>query len=92
MLRRRYQRHGRLIKKVFTADMQKPICMLKLPTEDYYFSRKLVLFNETFVSPGKNEPVFCVVCGTKLKADEKLTMSPHPMSIFLLPLQKTLKK
>ncbi|KAL4714331.1 hypothetical protein ACJJTC_009683 [Scirpophaga incertulas] len=47
--------------KVFTADMQKAICMPKLTTKDYYFSRKLVLFNETFVSPGKNEPAFCLV-------------------------------
>lgn len=38
---------------VVTADMQKAILMPKLPTKDYYFSRKLVLFNETFAVPGE---------------------------------------
>lgn len=38
---------------VTTVDMQKALCMPKLPIKDYYFSRKLVLFNETFATPGK---------------------------------------
>ena len=46
---------------VTTVDMQKTICMPKLPTKDYYFSRKLVLFNETFASPGKDAPAVAVL-------------------------------
>ena len=38
---------------VFTVDMQKALLMPKMPNKDYYFSRKLVLFNETFAKPGK---------------------------------------
>lgn len=48
-------------KRVFTADMQKAICMPKLTIKDYYFSRKLVLFNETFASPGKDKQAICVL-------------------------------
>lgn len=48
-------------RKVFTVDMQKAICMPKLTIKEYYFSRKLVLFNETFVPPGKNEDAYCIV-------------------------------
>ncbi|KAI5632050.1 hypothetical protein NE865_15233 [Phthorimaea operculella] len=47
--------------QIFTADMQKVILMPKLTLKDCYFSRKLVLINETFASPGKNEPAYCVV-------------------------------
>lgn len=47
--------------KIFTADMQKVILMPKLTVKDCFFSRKLVLINETFASPGKNEPAYCVV-------------------------------
>lgn len=36
---------------VTTVDMQKVISMPKLSTKDYFFSRKLVLFNETFAVP-----------------------------------------
>lgn len=38
---------------VMTVDMQKVICMPKLDTKDYFFSRKLVLFNETFAPPAE---------------------------------------
>ena len=46
---------------VSTVDMQKALCMPKMPTNDYYFSRKLVLFIETFASPGKNAPATCIL-------------------------------
>ncbi|XP_045771874.1 uncharacterized protein LOC123871886 [Maniola jurtina] len=46
---------------LFTVDMQKAICMPLLTTKEYYFSRKLVLFNESFVPPGKNKQAACVV-------------------------------
>lgn len=35
-----------------TVDMQKAILMPQICTKDYYFSRKLVLFNETFAPVG----------------------------------------
>ena len=44
---------------VTSVDMQKGISMPKLPVKEYYFSRKLVLFNETFASPGKNTTTTC---------------------------------
>jgi hypothetical protein len=55
---------------LFTADMQKVICMPVLTTKAYYFSRKLVLFNETFAQPGQNKLAVCVLwhegeCGRK---------------------------
>ena len=34
--------------KVVAVDMQKILLIPKLPTKDYFFSRKLILFNETF--------------------------------------------
>ncbi|CAG5045992.1 unnamed protein product [Parnassius apollo] len=46
---------------MFTVDMQKAICMPLLRTKDYYFSRKLVLFNESFVPPGKNKNAVCIL-------------------------------
>ncbi|KAL4720212.1 hypothetical protein ACJJTC_018658 [Scirpophaga incertulas] len=47
--------------KFFTAYMQKVILMPKLTVKECFFSRKLVLFNETFVSPGKNQPAYCIL-------------------------------
>lgn len=35
--------------------------MPQLVTKAYYFSRKLVLFNETFAQPGKNKRAVCVL-------------------------------
>ena len=46
---------------VFTVDMQKAICMPLLTTKEYYFSRKLILFNESFVPPGKNKNAACIL-------------------------------
>ena len=46
---------------VVTADMQKVLQMPKLECKDYFFSRKLVLFNETFCAPGKNGPATCIL-------------------------------
>ena len=46
---------------VVTVDMQKGISMPKTPIKDYYFSRKLVLFNETFSEPGKNGKATCYI-------------------------------
>ena len=46
---------------VVTVDMQKGISMPKTPINDYYFSRKLVLFNETFPEPGKNGKATCYI-------------------------------
>lgn len=46
---------------IFTVDMQKVILMPKLSTKDYFFSRKLVLFNETFAAPGINQPSYCLL-------------------------------
>lgn len=46
---------------IFTVDMQKVILMPKLSTKDYFFSSKLVLFNETFAAPGSNQPSFCLL-------------------------------
>ena len=37
------------------------ILVPKLSTKDYFFSRKLVLFNMTFASPGKDAPAHCVL-------------------------------
>ena len=44
-----------------TVDMQKAIPMPKTPVKDYYFSRKLVVFNETFAEPGKNSKATCFI-------------------------------
>ena len=41
---------------VTTVDMQKAITIPKVPTKANFFSRKIVVFNETFASPGKNAP------------------------------------
>lgn len=41
---------------LFTVDIQKVITMPKLGTKDFFFSRKLVLFNENFAELGKNKP------------------------------------
>lgn len=46
---------------LYTVDMQKAICMPLLTTKEYFFSRKLVLFNESFVPPGKNKQAVCAV-------------------------------
>ena len=46
---------------VVTADMQKVIQMPKIPTKEYFFSRKLILFNETFATPGKDNEAICVL-------------------------------
>ena len=46
---------------VTSVDMQKALLMPKLEVKDYYFSRKLVLFNETFTTPGSNEESLCIV-------------------------------
>ena len=46
---------------VATVDMQKVLNMPKLECKDYFFSRKLVLFNETFCAPGKNGPATCLL-------------------------------
>lgn len=56
---------------VTTADMQKVILMPEMDIKDYFFSRKLVLFNETFAPPaGIVTPPKCVIwhegeCGRK---------------------------
>ena len=46
---------------VVTADMQKVIQMPTIATKDYFFSRKLILFNETFATPGKDNEAACVL-------------------------------
>lgn len=46
---------------VYTVDMQKAIQMPLLTTKEFYFSRKLVLFNESFVPPGKNKTAVCIL-------------------------------
>ncbi|CAH0403849.1 unnamed protein product [Chilo suppressalis] len=46
---------------VYTVDMQKVICMPLLNSKDYFFSRKLILFNESFVPPGKDKDAACVI-------------------------------
>ena len=46
---------------VTTVDLQKAITMPKVPTKEHFFSRKVVVFNETFACPQKNGPVLCVV-------------------------------
>lgn len=46
---------------LYTVDMQKVICMPLLTTKEYFFSRKLVLYNETFVPPGTNKQAVCIV-------------------------------
>lgn len=46
---------------LFTVDMQKVITMPKLCTKVFFFSRKLVLFNETFAEVGKNKPAICML-------------------------------
>ena len=44
-----------------TTDMQKAITLPKMPTKDHFFSRKLVIFNQTFATPGKNKDCTCVL-------------------------------
>ena len=46
---------------VATVDLQKAITIPKVPTRDHFFSRKLVVFNETFASPGKEGQTTCVL-------------------------------
>lgn len=46
---------------VVSVDLQKAITMPKVPTKEHFFSRKIVLFNETFACPKKNGPVVCVL-------------------------------
>ena len=41
--------------------MQKALLMPKCDTKEYYSSRKLVLFNETFAKPGKNAPAWTIL-------------------------------
>ena len=60
---------------VATVDMQKSLCMPKIPTKDYFFSRKVVLFNETFASPGKDAPAMAVLWHEG-ELEEKLTTWP----------------
>lgn len=47
--------------EVATVDMQKVLQMPKVPSKDYFFSRKLVLFNETFACPGKDNDAMCIL-------------------------------
>ena len=41
---------------VYAVDMQKEILMPKLEVKEYYFKRKLILFNETFAHVGGGHP------------------------------------
>ena len=65
-----------------TTDMQKTILAPKLDIKDVYFSRKLVIFNETFAQPAglKTQPSDKCVVGMKVRQEEWRTMWPMPMS------------
>ncbi|XP_033629274.1 uncharacterized protein LOC117305910 isoform X2 [Asterias rubens] len=56
---KKMEEHNKVI--VATVDMQKAITIPKVPTKDHFFSRKLVVFNETFACPGKDGQATCVL-------------------------------
>lgn len=60
MVEERCEKSGKK-ESLYTVDMQKAIQMPLLTTKDYYFSRKLMLFNESFVPPGKNKTAVCIL-------------------------------
>ncbi len=68
---------------VYTVDMQKALLMPKLPSKDYYFSRKLVLFNETFAKPGKTDPAAITVLWHEGEAGRKAFNITNSFLAFL---------
>ena len=46
---------------VMSVDLQKAITMPKILTKEHFFSRKVIIFNETFACPKKDGPIVCVL-------------------------------
>ena len=45
----------------FTADMQRVVVLPKITTKEHLFVRRLVTFNETFVSKTSGKPDYCIL-------------------------------